>query len=84
MPVLPDVGSIRTVSGPIRPACSSASIMATPIRSLTEAIGLKNSSLATTSARGLSSADSLGRPTMGVSPIRSSTEGKILPRPARV
>jgi len=74
MPVLPLVGSIRTVSGPICPACSSASIMATPIRSLTEAIGLKNSSLASTVAFGARSADSRGNPTSGVSPTVSRME----------
>ncbi|MNO09536.1 hypothetical protein D3C81_2327750 [compost metagenome] len=52
MPVLPEVGSINTEPGLILPACSSASTMATPIRSLTEAIGLKNSSLASTVALG--------------------------------
>ena len=52
MPVLPEVGSIRVAPGLILPACSRASIMATPMRSLTEAIGLKNSSLASTVALG--------------------------------
>ena len=47
MPVLPEVGSISTVlPGLILPWASSASIIETPMRSLTEAIGLKNSSLA--------------------------------------
>ena len=50
MPVLPLVGSRMMVSGPIRPACSAASIMATPMRSLTLLAGLKNSSFATTAA----------------------------------
>ena len=50
MPVLPLVGSTITVSGPIRPAACAASIMATPMRSLTLLAGLKNSSLAATSA----------------------------------
>ena len=40
MPVLPLVGSTMTVSGPMRPASSAASSMATPIRSLTELAGL--------------------------------------------
>ena len=74
MPVLPLVGSISTLPGPILPACSSASIIATPIRSFTEAIGLKNSSLASTRALGFSSADSRGRPTSGVSPMVSMME----------
>ena len=50
MPVLPLVGSTTTVSGPMRPASWAASIIATPIRSLTECAGLKNSSFAATSA----------------------------------
>ncbi len=50
IPVLPLVGSTITVSGLILPAASAASIMATPIRSLTDQSGLKFSSLATTSA----------------------------------
>ena len=50
MPVLPLVGSTMTVSGPISPASWAASIIATPMRSLTELAGLKNSSLAATSA----------------------------------
>src|SRR5271155_180717 len=50
MPVFPLVGSRMMVSGLINPACSAASIMATPMRSLTLPPGLKNSSLATTSA----------------------------------
>jgi hypothetical protein len=40
MPVLPLVGSTMMVSGPILPACSAASIMARPIRSLTLWAGL--------------------------------------------
>ena len=46
MPVLPEVGSTMTVSGPSAPLASIASIMATPMRSFTLPIGLKNSSLA--------------------------------------
>ncbi len=48
MPVLPLVGSMTTVSGPIRPACSAASIMATPMRSFTLDRGLKDSSFTST------------------------------------
>jgi hypothetical protein len=40
MPVLPLVGSRMIVSGPIRPAASAASSMATPMRSLTLWAGL--------------------------------------------
>ena len=50
MPVLPEVGSTSVPPGLIAPAASSASIMLTPMRSLTLAIGLKNSSLARMSA----------------------------------
>ena len=50
MPVLPLVGSMMIVSGRISPARSAASIMETPMRSLTLAAGLKDSSFATTSA----------------------------------
>ena len=50
IPVLPEVGSTITVSGPIRPSRSAAAIIAAPMRSLTEASGLKNSSLAAISA----------------------------------
>ena len=46
MPVLPEVGSISVAPGRIAPAASRASIMLTPMRSLTLPIGLKNSSLA--------------------------------------
>ncbi len=72
MPVLPLVGSIRVAPGLILPSCSSASTMATPMRSLTEAIGLKNSSLASTVALGCSAAVRLGSRTRGVSPMVST------------
>ena len=74
MPVLPDVGSTMVAPGLSRPLASSDSIIATPMRSFTLDSGLKNSSLATTSPRGLIWAESLGRRTSGVSPIRSITE----------
>ena len=48
MPVLPLVGSTMIVFGLIFPAFSAASIIATPMRSLTDQSGLKFSSLATT------------------------------------
>jgi hypothetical protein len=50
MPVLPEVGSRTMVSGPILPAASAASSMATAMRSLTLWAGLKNSSLRATVA----------------------------------
>ncbi len=48
IPVFPDVGSMRTVSFFIDPFLSPASIMLTPIRSLTLERGLKDSSFPTT------------------------------------
>ena len=45
IPVLPEVGSTITVPGRIWPALSAASIIARPMRSLTEESGLKNSHL---------------------------------------
>ncbi len=44
--MLPDVGSISTVSGLMTPAFSIAMIMAEPMRSFTLPAGLKYSSLA--------------------------------------
>ena len=76
MPVFPLVGSRMMVSGLIRPACSAASIMATPMRSFTLFAGLKNSSLATTSA----AAPSVTRfsRTSGVFPISCVTSSAML------
>ena len=72
MPVLPEVGSISVVlPGAMRPSASMASIIATPMRSLTEAIGLKNSSLAISLATMPFSAANLSSRTRGVSPIVS-------------
>ena len=52
MPVLPLVASTIVVRpGSIRPSASAASIIATPMRSLTEPPGLNISSLANSSAR---------------------------------
>ena len=45
MPVLPLVGSMMVVLGPIRPSRWAAAIIARPMRSLTLESGLKNSSL---------------------------------------
>ncbi len=75
MPVLPEVGSISVVSPrPDRPAASIASIIETPMRSLTLAIGLKNSSLARSLAFTPSALAILSRRTIGVSPIVSVME----------
>jgi hypothetical protein len=75
MPVLPDVGSTSVVlPGVILPCASSDSIIATPIRSLTEPIGLKNSSFARRLAFTPFSLASLSRRTIGVSPMVSVIE----------
>ena len=73
MPVLPEVGSTSTErSGAIRPAASAASIMETPMRSFTDASGLKNSSLPTISARQPASAGRRLKRTSGVEPMVSA------------
>ncbi len=71
MPVLPLVGSTRTVSLLMTPAFSADSIIEKPMRSFTLWAGLKNSSLATTSAP--SPSVTRFRRTSGVLPIRSVT-----------
>jgi hypothetical protein len=72
---------IRTVSGVIVPSASMASIIETPMRSLTLAIGLKNSSLARMSALTPRICGRRLRRTIGVSPIVSVIESKMRPRP---
>ena len=70
MPVLPLVGSISVVwPGVMMPCFSSASTMLTPIRSLTEEIGLKNSSFSRMSALAPTSLGMRFIRTSGVSPI---------------
>src|SRR5450759_2343735 len=70
MPVFPEVGSMSTVlPGKIFPAVSSASIIATPMRSLTECAGLKNSSFAATVAPGAIPAVTRLSRTSGVFPM---------------
>src|SRR5258708_8964948 len=64
-------------------AASMASIMATPMRSLTLAAGLKNSSLAKIVALTPCRSGSRRRRTIGVSPIASVMESKTRPRPGR-
>src|SRR5204863_5839950 len=71
MPVLPEVASTMVVRpGSIRPSRSAASIIATPIRSLTLPAGFWDSSLAISSA-GQPGATRVSR-TSGVSPTRSA------------
>ena len=70
MPVLPEVGSITTLSGFNVPSFSAASIMDAPIRSFTLAEGLKNSDF----KNNLASKDAphLTSSTRGVLPIDST------------
>src|SRR3954447_8306185 len=71
MPVLPLVASTIVVRpGSIRPAASAASIMATPMRSLTDPPGLSISSLPKTSAP--PSGASRANCTIGVRPTWSA------------
>src|SRR5947209_18633742 len=71
MPVLPDVGSMIVVMpGVMRPARSAAKIIDAPMRSLTEHIGLNDSSLTRTSAAPV--AGKRFKRTSGVWPMVSS------------
>src|SRR3989442_4324090 len=70
-PVLPDVASTISPPGLRRPSRSAASIIATPIRSLTEPPGLKNSALAYSGVR--SPWVTLFKRMSGVHPIVSRT-----------
>src|SRR3954468_4717990 len=83
MPVLPEVGSISTVSALTMPAFSMAVIMAAPIRSFTLAAGLKYSSLARMVALIPCIFGNLFRRTIGVSPMASTMEENTRPRPGR-
>jgi hypothetical protein len=83
MPVLPDVGSISTVSALITPAFSIAITIAAPMRSLTLAAGLKYSSLARMVALTPCASGNLRKRTIGVSPIASTMESNTRPRPGR-
>src|SRR5689334_4241046 len=83
MPVLPDVGSISTVSALTTPAFSIAVIMAAPMRSFTLAAGLKYSSLARIVAPTPCIFGNLFRRTIGVSPMASTMESNTRPRPGR-
>jgi hypothetical protein len=53
IPVFPDVGSRIVWPGPIRPRSSASSIIARATRSLTEPVGLRDSSLAQIRTPGL-------------------------------
>ena len=72
MPVLPEVGSTMVLTpGTILPVFSAASIIANPMRSFTDDIGLKNSSLARISAFTPSRLGSRFSRTSGVAPMVS-------------
>lgn len=78
MPVLPLVGSTSTVrSGAMRPAASASLIIATPMRSFTDAVGLKLSSLATSTAPQPSAWGIRFRRTSGVRPTRAVMSGAM-------
>src|SRR4051794_612740 len=83
MPVLPEVGSISTVSALITPAFSIAITIAAPMRSLTLAAGLRYSSLARMVAFTPWAWGSFRKRTTGVSPTASTMESKTRPRPGR-
>src|SRR5439155_13762130 len=72
-PVLPEVGSTIVPPGFSSPSRSAASIIASPIRSLTEPPGFRYSSLASRRAPPLG--ESRSSRTIGVSPTRSSSVG---------
>jgi hypothetical protein len=67
MPVLPEVGSRIVCPGPIAPFSSASSISARATRSLTEPVGLRDSSLAHTRTPGLG--ERRGNSISGVFPI---------------
>src|SRR5690348_7746749 len=72
-PVLPEVGSTIVPPGLSLPSRSACSIIARPIRSLTEPPGLRYSSLAR--IRAWPAGESLSSRTIGVPPTRSRTVG---------
>src|SRR5690349_7185354 len=72
-PVLPEVGSTIVPPGLSFPSRSACSIIARPIRSLTEPPGLRYSSLAR--IRAWPAGESLSSRTIGESPTRSRTVG---------
>src|SRR5438552_4891268 len=88
MPVLPDVGSRIVCPGAIAPFSSASSISARATRSLTEPVGLCDSSLAHTCTPGLG--DSRGSSTSGVFPIDCTMspyrppQGRLLSRSAAI
>ncbi len=81
IPVLPDVGSISTVSGLMTPDCSIAVIIAAPMRSFTLPAGLKYSSLARIVALTPRLCGRRFSRTIGVSPMASTIESNTRPRP---
>src|SRR5689334_18662818 len=81
MPVLPDVASTMVDPGLSRPCFSASSIMATPMRSLIDPSGLRDSSLATSREGGATICRSV---TSGVLPTVAVTDSWIMSRPERV
>src|SRR5437764_12769662 len=81
MPVLPDVASTIVVRpGSMRPSASAASIIATPIRSLTLPPGLNDSTLANSSTPSAASGGSIRVScTIGVAPTYSAMLTGTLP-----
>ena len=73
MPVLPDVGSMRTVSSFTLPAFTASSIIAFAMRSFTEPAGLNNSTLPRMVASRLWFFSKFVSSTRGVLPISSDT-----------
>ena len=71
--MLPEVGSTIVPPGRSRPSCSAASIIARPMRSLTEPPGFRNSSFARSSPG--TSRESRSSRTIGVEPTSSRTVG---------
>jgi hypothetical protein len=72
-PVFPEVGSTIVPPGLSRPSRSAASIIESPMRSLTEPPGFRYSSLARSSPG--TSRESFSSRTIGVCPTSSSTVG---------
>jgi hypothetical protein len=83
MPVLPEVGSISTVSALITPAFSIAITIAAPMRSFHARGGIEIFELGEMVALTPCASGNLRKRTIGVSPIASTMESKTRPRPGR-
>jgi len=78
MPVLPEVGSRIVWPGEIAPDSSAAAIIERATRSLTEPVGLADSSFANNFTSGFG--ESLESSTSGVLPIESTMSVKVPPQ----